>query len=177
MTVDPDDEFFGDQSSESDSSRCADQVSGNEGIRGKTPSNPFGNVATHEYRSREESVRNLSYLDGYDETKEEKLQDGFSEGYRQSFNDALRIGRRLGYLGAKAALGESLTLVLQPGISNDKSHATDRNFTKNVMENPANLVRQFLTDEILVASKESAENSYDEALLKLEDQLERMLKI
>ena len=173
MPVDPDDEFFGDQSSESDFDCCADQVSCNKGIRDDTPSDPFGNVANHDYRSREASVKKLSYLDGYDETKEEKLQDGFSHGYRQSFNDAFRIGRRLGSLCAKAALDESLTLGLQPE-KNDASDASNPDSTKNVIGSPSNLVRQFLTDEILMGSKESVETSYDGALLKLEDQLEKL---
>mmetsp|Transcript_28500 Transcript_28500/g.59402 ORF Transcript_28500/g.59402 Transcript_28500/m.59402 type:complete len:157 (+) Transcript_28500:134-604(+) len=126
MTVESDDEFFGDQSSESDFICGAYQVDGNEGIRGETPSDPFGNVANHDYRSREASVKTLSYLDGYDETKEEKLQDGFSDGYRQSFSDAFRIGRRLGSLCARPALDESLTLGLQRknntnGVSNPRS--------------------------------------------------------
>ena len=87
MAVDPDDEFFGRDDDDDD-----------------TPSDAFGKVASHEFRSREASITKLSYLDGYDETKEEKLQEGFSQGYRQSFNDAFRIGCRLGSLCAKVAL-------------------------------------------------------------------------
>ncbi|KAL7542045.1 hypothetical protein ACHAXR_011459 [Thalassiosira sp. AJA248-18] len=174
MPVDPDDEFFGDQSSESDSNSFAD---GDKGIQDGTPSDPFGNVANHDYRSREATVRNLSYLDGYDETKEEKLQDGFSHGYRQSFKDAFRIGRRFGSLCAKPALCESLTLGLHTENRDATTEATHQDSTINVIETPANLIRQFLTDEIILAeSKEgsSAEKRYDAALLRLEDELEKL---
>mmetsp|Transcript_7909 Transcript_7909/g.14307 ORF Transcript_7909/g.14307 Transcript_7909/m.14307 type:complete len:177 (-) Transcript_7909:20-550(-) len=169
MTVESDDEFFGDQSSESDFNCGADQVGGNEGIRGETPSDPFGNVANHDYRSREASIKTLSYLDGYDEMKEEKLQDGFSDGYRQSFSDAFRIGRRLGSLCAKSALDESLTLGLQ--VKNNKRGASNPESPKIVLGSHASLVKQFLTEEILIGSKDNAESSYDEALLRLEGQL------
>mmetsp|Transcript_8944 Transcript_8944/g.20127 ORF Transcript_8944/g.20127 Transcript_8944/m.20127 type:complete len:177 (+) Transcript_8944:163-693(+) len=171
--IDLDDDFFGDQSSESDSNSYADRGS-NKGIRDEMPSDPFGNVANHEYRSREASIKTLSYLDGYDETKEEKLQDGFSNGYRQSFKDAFRIGRRLGSLCAHAALNESLTLGLNRENDDTIAEKSDSDSTKNIIERPAKLVRQFLTDEIIIGSKEGAENRYDEALLKVEDQLEKV---
>ena len=109
MPVDPDDEFFGDQLSEPGDSSVEDCGSGSNQTSDA--------LSNHEYRSREANVRTLSYLDGYDETKEEQLQDGFADGYRQSFQDAMAVGRQLGSLCAGLALKESLTLGLPPGKS------------------------------------------------------------
>jgi len=150
MAVDPDDEFFG---------RDDDD----------TPSHTFGNVASQEFRSREANVAKLSYLDGYDETKEEKLQDGFSNGYRQSFNDAFRIGCRLGSSCAKMAMDESVTLGLP--FSSGASATTTNNAD---VEITAKLVRKFLVDEVLIGSKEGDDNRYDEALLQLKDELTKL---
>ena len=170
MAIDPDDEFFGDQSSGSES-----PTSSHKDIGELTPSDPFGNASNHEYRSREASVRTLSYLDGYDETKEEKLQDGFANGYEQSFNDAYSVGRRLGSLCAQAALNESITLGLSDNSSSTTSEDSNQGFTRSIIEKPATLVRQFLTEEILIDGKGQPENRYDDALLKLKEQLTKIL--
>ena len=169
--MESDDEFFGDQCSESDSIACVGQVNSIKGNKGNAPSDPFGNIADHEYRLREASVKTLSYLDGNDETKEEKLQDGFSDDYRQSFSDAFRIGRRLGSTCAKAALYESLTLGLQSG-NRDKSDKSIRTTKKSTIESPATMIRQFLTNKILIGSKDKSEDTYGKALLKLGHQLD-----
>lgn len=167
MTIDSEDEFYGKQSSESDASTDGNRCSTTDDV---TPSDPFGNVATHEYRSRERSIKTLSYLDGYDETKEEKLQDGFSHGYRQSFNDAFRIGRQLGSLCAKAALYESSTFGTPDlGAMGNSGH----DYTTNIIEGPASLVRKFLRDEILVGRIEN-NKTLEDALSKLDDQLSQV---
>lgn len=181
--VDPDDEFFGDQESDSDRNSYTDRLGACDKRDGEDyPSDSFGNVANHDYRSREASVKTLSYLDGYDETKEEKLQVGFADGYRKSFHDAFKIGRRLGSLCGKVALNESATLGLQQDDkdTNNKSdeftNGENRESTQinSSIHETANLVRQFLTDEILLGTKESAEKGYDEKLSKLEDALEKL---
>lgn len=171
MAIDSDDEFFGDQSSDDgDENFNAERGSNHDGMRNDgSKSDPFGNVASHEYRSREASIRTLSYLDGYDETKEEKLQDGFSDGYRKSYSDAMRIGGQLGSLCAMAALDESTTLSLNP---HHGGNADEKVTAKSAIEGPATLVRKFLTEEILIGSKEEdAQKKYDDALSKLVEQL------
>ena len=110
---DDDDEFYGDQSSVdcSSNSRAFQQQAQDE----------FGNIANHEYRSHETSIKTLSYLDGYDETKEERIQDGFSNGYKQSFHDAYNVGCNLGSLCARAALDE---LKMKPDSENKDATTT-----------------------------------------------------
>ena len=63
------DEFFGDQSSESDTPD-----------RNQAYSETMNGAAAHKYRSHESSIKTLSYLDGFDENKEDKMQDGFCDG-------------------------------------------------------------------------------------------------
>eukprot|EP00578_Thalassiosira_sp_NH16_P014578 CAMPEP_0181121218 /NCGR_PEP_ID=MMETSP1071-20121207/24613_1 /TAXON_ID=35127 /ORGANISM="Thalassiosira sp., Strain NH16" /LENGTH=179 /DNA_ID=CAMNT_0023206007 /DNA_START=45 /DNA_END=582 /DNA_ORIENTATION=+ len=176
--IDDDDEFFGDQASHSESPTSSLKDIGEVTT---TSSDPFGNVADHEYRSRGASIKTLSYLDGYDETKEEKLQHGFSRGYQQSFDDAYSVGRRLGSLCARAALNESETLGLPQNKSTTPEDLEERCSTAEgiiIVERSATLVRQFLTDEILIDSKgHNAQTRYDEAILKLKDQLGKIFNM
>ena len=79
--VESEDEFFGEQSSLSDES---------------TGYGKFGNLSQHENLSKEKTFFNLGYLEAFDRTKEEKLQEGFEAGYRQTLHDAIAIGHKLG---------------------------------------------------------------------------------
>ncbi len=162
MTIEYDD-FYGDQSSE----LAANSDDGD-------PIDPFGNVAIHEFRSLESSIQTLAYLDGYDETKEIKLQEGFSNGYRRSFHDAFRVGRCLGSLCAKAAKDE----LLAPGsVERKENSGSTRNLDQSAaikaINDPVILIKRFLEEEILIGSKNCNDAKYDEALLELENQLGR----
>jgi hypothetical protein len=154
-----DDEFFGDQSSESD---CELNRQNNaEAIQ-----NQFGAVANHDYRSHESSIKTLSYLDGFDETKDEKLQEGFCNGYKTSFRDAFQTGERLGLLSAKVALKESLTL--NQDNARDDMRATDIDENSiHKLHNAAELVHKFLTNNILIGSADKELDDYYEAFEEL----------
>lgn len=169
--ADSDDEFYGDQSSES---FVGNSCINNTNDVTKAPTDPYGNVATHEYRSQERSIQTLSYVDGYDETKEEKLQEGFSIGYQQSFHDAFRIGQSLGSLCAKSAIDESMTLLLgmtTKSIDYEIQMSGHNSTTTCSMERSAALVSKFLRDEILIGRNEPNDIKQQEAIKKLEDQL------
>ena len=127
------DEFFGDQS-------CDDE---------------FG-TAGAEFRD----VKTLSYLDGFDETKEEKLQEGFAEGYSEAFNDACRLGSRLGYICATTAVLE---------MNQDKDGVTAN---QPGLNNAASAIHQFLRDEIMIGAEKGGESSYEGALDKLQNNLD-----
>ncbi|KAL7446959.1 hypothetical protein ACHAXM_010702 [Skeletonema potamos] len=124
------DEFFGDQS-------CDDE---------------FG-TAEAEFRD----VKTLSYLDGFDETKEEKLQEGFAEGYSKAFNDAFQTGSRLGSMCAKHALSE---------LNQDITAC------QQGLHNAASAIHHFLRDEIMLGDEEGGGNSYQGALDKLQNKLD-----
>jgi hypothetical protein len=168
VNPDDDDEFYGDQSSVD----CSD--SNSYAFQQQTSSqHEFGNIANHEYRSHETSIKTLSYLDGYDETKEERIQDGFSNGYKQSFHDAYNVGCNLGSLCARAALDE---LKMKPDSEHKDATTNDDKVvqtTQNDIEHTAKLVRAFLKDQVLVTKEDDAEKRYHEALSKLKDELEK----
>jgi hypothetical protein len=153
------DEFFGDQSSESGSDR------NDEAARKEAVSNPFGTAAGHDYQSQESSIKTLSYLDGFDESKDEKLQDGFCDGYKQAFGDAFRIGQRLGSLSAIVAVAESQRL--RQDLQQSKNDVS-----KNNLHEAAVLIRQFLTNEILIGSSDKEADGYADALANLSARLE-----
>ena len=153
------DEFFGDQSSDSGSDWQA------EAAHKDVTSSPFRTTAERDYTAQESSIKTLSYLDGFDETKEEKLQDGFCDGYKQTFGDAFRIGQRLGSLSAIVAVAESLTLRQELQKSeNDKSMIN--------LKEAAALIRQFLTNEILIGSSDKEADGYSDALADLSARLD-----
>ena len=163
--ADSDDEFYGDQSSKSDDAGS---------FVGNSCNNNTNDVTKAEYRSQERSIQTLSYVDGYDETKEEKLKEGFSIGYQQSFHDAFRIGRYLGSLCAKAAIDESTLLLLgttPTSIDDEIVQMTDHDSTTCSIERHATLVSKFLRDEILIGRNEPNDIKQQEAIKKLEDQL------
>lgn len=128
-----DDEFFGDQS-------CDDE---------------FG-TAEAEFRD----VKTLSYLDGFDETKEEKLQEGFADGYSNAFNDAFQTGKRLGSIASKSALCE---------LNKDTECVTAN---QPVLHNTASVIHQFLRDEIMTGDEKGTESSYEGALVNLKNKLD-----
>ncbi|KAK1732473.1 hypothetical protein QTG54_016867 [Skeletonema marinoi] len=128
-----DDEFFGDQS-------CDDE---------------FG-AAEAEFRD----VKTLSYLDGFDETKEEKLQEGFAEGYSQAFNDAFVAGSRLGSIAAKTALCE---------LNKDTKCVTAN---QPRLHNAASAIHQFLRDEIMIGDEKARESTYEGAFDNLKNKLD-----
>ena len=167
MANNDDDEFYGDQ--ESDASPDSVLSSQQHQSSSLIPNNQFGNIANHEYKSREESIKTLSYLDGYDEMKEVMIQDGFSFGYKSSFHDAYKIGRCLGSVCAKAALDDLLVKTNHK----DTTTATDNQEALPPHKSTATIVRTFLREEILIGSskEEDAQKRYDMALSKLKDDL------
>ncbi len=128
-----DDEFFGDQS-------CDDE---------------FG-TAEAEFRD----VKTLSYLDGYDETKEDKLQEGFADGYSHAFNDAFQTGKRLGSIAAKSALCE---------LNKDTECVTAN---QPILQTAASAIHQFLRDEIMTGDEKGKESTYEGALVALKNRLD-----
>ena len=167
-----DDEFYGDQ--ESDASPDS-VLSSHQSSSLISNNNQFGNIANHEYKSREESIKTLSYLDGYDEMKEVKIQDGFSFGYKSSFHDAYKIGGCLGRVCAQAALDDLLVKTNNKDTTAaiDKEDKIDREALPPPHKSTATVIRTFLRDEILIGytKEEDAQQKYDMALSKLKDDL------
>lgn len=129
------DEFFGDQSCDDD----------------------FGNREA-EFRD----MKSLSYLDGFDSTKEEKLQEGFAAGYSQAFADAFETGKRLGSICATTAVC---------GMNQDKDGVIAN---QHLLHNSASTIHQFLRDKIMIGGEKRDESSYEEAVDKLQKELDKI---
>lgn len=166
-----DDEFYGEQ--ESDASPDS-VLSSHQSSSLISNNNQFGNIANHEYRSREESIKTLSYLDGYDEMKEVEIQSGFSFGYKSSFHDAYKIGRCLGSVCAEAAVNDLLVKTNNKDTTAaiDKEDKIDQEALPS-HKSTATIIRTFLRDEILIGStkEEDADKRYNMALSKLKNDL------
>ncbi|KAL7465793.1 hypothetical protein ACHAXS_006113 [Conticribra weissflogii] len=160
------DDFFGDQSSLSDVNSTTNESTTR--IQNEPPSQPYGNTAIHEYRALAANVKKLSYLDGYDETKDDSLQDGFEDGYRKFFCDSFRVGSKLGTLCGKNAL-----IISSNSEKSNEKQGRDVGVIDNSVECVASLVRLFLANEIIEGNSgdDSAEISYRRAILKLEQDM------
>lgn len=76
---DGDDDFFGPQSD-------------NDG----NAQNEFGSMGAHEFQARENELRNIGFVDAYDEYKESTLQEGFEAGFQETFEASILLGKLLG---------------------------------------------------------------------------------
>lgn len=81
---DGDDEFFGAQDEEDDGD--------------------FGDMAKHEIQARHHQLRISGYLEAFDDSKEELLQEGFEAGFLETFE----LGKSLGLMLGKAATQSKL---------------------------------------------------------------------
>jgi hypothetical protein len=111
-----DDEFFGNQD---DSSSYHDDETYGEHGAGRS------GLALHESRAREEELKTIGYLDSYDANKEVMLQEGFEQGYRETYHVAIRIGM---LLGQASALGSSI--LVAPTSTNHISDPVTADMTK-----------------------------------------------
>jgi hypothetical protein len=133
--VDDDDDFFGSQQDDTDD---------------------FGALAQHETLAKERDLAAIGYFESYDENKDERLQDGFEAGYRQTFDVSTRIGEIFGQMIAHAEFEDNDKALEQSSRISQRLHdfltafqngANDPNV--NVMESIAGL-----EDEMLKASIE-----------------------
>jgi len=54
------------------------------------------NMALHELNAKNNEIKNIGFLNGYDEFKESRLQEGFQKGYLESFEIGKMIGKMIG---------------------------------------------------------------------------------
>jgi hypothetical protein len=84
---DDDDEFFG---SQEDDDACG------------TGGNGYGALGQHETLAKDRDLATIGYFESYDETKEERVQEGFEAGYQQTFEASRRVGELFGQCMAHA---------------------------------------------------------------------------
>jgi len=99
-----DDEFFGrlDEDDQDDDDEGGGRSGGGyDGANDDRVEDEFGLLGSAESRARVERFRTIGYHEGFDETKDVRLQRGFQDGYQQAYDVSYRIGRMLGELTAK----------------------------------------------------------------------------
>lgn len=106
-------------------------------------------LADRESRAKEEELKKIAYVEGYDDNKETRLQEGFEAGYKETFEAAMRIGEFLGKSRARTK------------FSADADHTSIE--SKDASINIALRIRQFLKTFEETATRES-----DEARQELE---------
>jgi hypothetical protein len=67
----------------------------------------FGGLSKYELQSKDEEMKNIGFLQSYDQTSELKLQEGFEAGYQETFESSFRIGSLLGRLAASKRLSKN----------------------------------------------------------------------
>mmetsp|Transcript_9866 Transcript_9866/g.13902 ORF Transcript_9866/g.13902 Transcript_9866/m.13902 type:complete len:175 (+) Transcript_9866:173-697(+) len=98
-----DDEFFGDMTGDGDDHDH--DHNNNNGIVTSDIIAPTrhqdgsGGMSFYEERANNDRFRNLGYHEAYETTKEQALQKGFEDGYKQSIDISLQIGEQVGKLG------------------------------------------------------------------------------
>mmetsp|Transcript_30223 Transcript_30223/g.68148 ORF Transcript_30223/g.68148 Transcript_30223/m.68148 type:complete len:229 (+) Transcript_30223:125-811(+) len=151
--------------------------------------------STHNFKAAGQA-----YLDGFDESKGERLQEGFSQGLCESFKISSFMGKALGSTCAWEVLvqkmsdgaGGTLSAPSDDNSPNDdggqvkifgpttpttsstakstsyhrKEDSTQPPSSKSNVDNLSRAIQQFLLDEVVGASKETAEG-YSGALQKL----------
>lgn len=123
-----DDDFFGNDADEEDclfepsSSSLLRKMHGDDdGIinhhhgqqQGLLFDNGSGLLAAAESFALEERFRKLGFHEGYDQAKDERLQEGFEIGYKEAFAVSTRIGILLGEATLKSKL---LSLTSSPAV-------------------------------------------------------------
>eukprot|EP00978_Attheya_sp_CCMP212_P023082 scaffold69929_cov41-Attheya_sp.AAC.2 len=135
VAEDEEDDFFGDQ--EDDETFDSPHVELNDRVaRIENPQQATSTIspnatglAMRDAKATEEQMRNVGYLEAYEDSKEIRLQAGFEAGYRETVEAAMRIGQRLG----------EVVVVVMP-----MSNSTEASITKTstiIREDP-NMVTQ-----------------------------------
>eukprot|EP00978_Attheya_sp_CCMP212_P042199 scaffold253044_cov41-Attheya_sp.AAC.1 len=130
------DDFFGDQ--EDDETFDSPHVGMNDRVaRIENPQQATSTIspnttglAMRDAKATEEQMRNVGYLEAYEDSKEIRLQAGFEAGYRETVEAAMRIGQRL---------GEVVVVVMPMNPTNTEASITK---TSTIIREDPNMVTQ-----------------------------------
>lgn len=131
-----------------------------------------GGLAGHETRSNEATFHKMGYLEAYDATKEERLQEGFEVGFREAADHAHSIGRRLGQLVGRTAAASATGGDDEDGTRSNGDQQVKRDADAVASKLVARTIRAFLDGQI---TQQSDAVSADESLKEVQD-LEKMVK-
>jgi hypothetical protein len=91
--LEDDDDFFGSQEEDYNNDHYREKE--DEQIH-QNNIKQFGDLAEKELQSKTNELKNIGFLDGYEDHKETMLQLGFEAGMIETFNIAIRIGELIG---------------------------------------------------------------------------------
>ena len=133
-----------------------------------------GGLAGHETRSNQAAFHKMGYLEAYDATKEERLQEGFEVGYRESVELAQSIGLHMGRLVGRTAstLTRSTGNNVGGGGGGDDDDQDNGEADAVASKLVARTVRAFLDGQM---TQQSDAVPADEALKQIQD-LENAVK-
>ena len=131
-----------------------------------------GGLAGHETRSNEAAFHKMGYLEAYDATKEERLQEGFEVGFREAADHAHSIGRRLGRLVGRTAAASATGGDDEDGTRSKGDQQVKRDADAVASKLVARTIRAFLDEQM---TQQSDAVSADESLKELQD-LEKMVR-
>jgi hypothetical protein len=97
------DEFFGSQEEHNGNGNDCDYDDDDEQQQ-QQPCQSFGNMGKHDQRAKHHELKTAGFLDAFDESKEEQLQEGFEAGFLESFGAGRTIGKLLGRASTTASL-------------------------------------------------------------------------
>ena len=100
------------------------------------------NMALHEVNAKNNEIKNIGFLNAYDEFKESRLQEGFEKGYLESFE----IGKMIGEM-----IGEITTL----------EKATNKIRLENVSSSTASSATSTPTSTPSTTTTQSPSNNFD----------------
>mmetsp|Transcript_13750 Transcript_13750/g.37814 ORF Transcript_13750/g.37814 Transcript_13750/m.37814 type:complete len:186 (-) Transcript_13750:908-1465(-) len=72
-------------------------------------------------RAMEERHKTIGYVDAFDAHKEERLQEGFEAGYRESYDASILLGRSLGSMIARG----KLSMMMNEATATEQKKNTD----------------------------------------------------
>ena len=100
-----DDEFFGSMVDDDHNNyhECYDTRSNPQDEIDSSTSREIEALTRHEVHASEETAFKRGFLEGFDAVKDERLQAGFDEGYRQAIKESMNIGKILGESTVEAA--------------------------------------------------------------------------
>lgn len=129
-----------------------------------------GGLAGHETRSNQAAFHKMGYLEAYDATKEERLQEGFEVGYRESVELAQSIGLHMGWLVGRTASTLPRSTGKDDGGGDDDQGNGEADAVASKLV--ARTVRAFLDGQM---TQQSDAVPSDEALKQIQD-LEKTVK-
>ena len=126
-----------------------------------------GGLAGHETRSNEAAFHKMGYLEAYDATKEERLQEGFEVGFRETLDLACSIGLTLGRL-----VGRTASTCNDGASTSNGNQQVKRDADAVASKLVARTIRAFLDGQM---TQQGDAASADGALQQIQD-LEKVVK-